>query len=110
MKGKSTTVIIIVALVLVIGIAATVIVSRSKPAEQEIVSILPTDTQIIDTGTEVTMPDEQKATETASGSTVEVGETESFSPPVKTGLESTNPEVVNLASGEIQLVEFFAFW
>jgi hypothetical protein len=31
-------------------------------------------------------------------------------PTPRGGLESTNPEIVNLASGEIQLVEFFAFW
>jgi hypothetical protein len=31
-------------------------------------------------------------------------------PPVKTELQATNPSSVNLASGELQLVEFFAFW
>lgn len=29
---------------------------------------------------------------------------------VKTGLEATNPADVQLASGKVQLVEFFAFW
>ena len=31
-------------------------------------------------------------------------------PVLKTKLEATDPFMVNLASGEIQLVEFFAFW
>jgi outer membrane biosynthesis protein TonB len=31
-------------------------------------------------------------------------------PPVKQGLEATDPSTVQLASGEVQLVEFFAFW
>ena len=31
-------------------------------------------------------------------------------PPLKTELEATRPSSVNLASGELQLVEFFAFW
>jgi hypothetical protein len=31
-------------------------------------------------------------------------------PDVKTGLEATNPAEVQLASGKVQLVEFFAFW
>lgn len=31
-------------------------------------------------------------------------------PPVKVGLEATDPSTVNLASGELQFVEFFAFW
>jgi len=32
------------------------------------------------------------------------------SPAVRADLESTNPETVKLASGNIQLVELFAFW
>jgi hypothetical protein len=35
---------------------------------------------------------------------------EGYPPPVKTELEASDPSSVNLASGEIQLVEFFAFW
>lgn len=31
-------------------------------------------------------------------------------PPLKTQLEATDPHTVSLASGELQLVEFFAFW
>ena len=31
-------------------------------------------------------------------------------PTARAGLESTNPDTVKLASGEIQLVELFAFW
>lgn len=41
------------------------------------------------------------------------GESESSAPPVptaRTGLESTDPGTVKLASGEIQLIEAFAFW
>lgn len=35
---------------------------------------------------------------------------EGYPPPLKTELQATNPSTVNLASGELQLVEFFAFW
>jgi hypothetical protein len=31
-------------------------------------------------------------------------------PTVRVGLQSTDPNTVNLAAGEIQLVEFFAYW
>lgn len=31
-------------------------------------------------------------------------------PPIKTGLEATDPATVKLASGELQFIEFFAFW
>ena len=33
-----------------------------------------------------------------------------FKPSTRTGLEATNPAALNLASGEVQFVEFFAFW
>jgi hypothetical protein len=33
-----------------------------------------------------------------------------FPPSLKTELAATRPSSVNLASGELQLVEFFAFW
>lgn len=35
---------------------------------------------------------------------------EDEAPPPKTQLEATDPSLVQLASGSIQLVEFFAFW
>ena len=35
---------------------------------------------------------------------------ETILPTPRSGLESTDPSVVNLGSGEIQLVEFFAYW
>jgi hypothetical protein len=38
------------------------------------------------------------------------GPQEAAPPPVKTELEATDPSTVNLASGEPQLLEFFAFW
>ena len=33
-----------------------------------------------------------------------------YPPPMKLALEATDPATVSLASGELQLVEFFAFW
>lgn len=35
---------------------------------------------------------------------------ESSPPPLKTELQATNPSTVNLVSGDLQLVEFFAYW
>ena len=52
--------------------------SRTKPADQEVVGILPTDTLIIDTGAEAKIPDERIATESASEPTAEVVETEAI--------------------------------
>jgi len=36
--------------------------------------------------------------------------TQAPAPVVRTELEATNPTTVSLASGELQIVEFFAFW
>ena len=43
-------------------------------------------------------------------STEDILDTVVATPTIRTGLESTNPETVKLASGDIQLVELFAFW
>ena len=50
-----------------------------------------------------------KAAETADSVEV-VQDTGAAVPAVRTGLESTNPATVKLASGDIQLIELFAFW
>ena len=44
--------------------------------------------------------------------TVEVTDAapQDITPTAREGLQATDPETVMLASGEIQLVEFFAFW
>lgn len=34
----------------------------------------------------------------------------SIRPTPRSGLEATDPTTVNLASGQVQMVEFFAFW
>ena len=48
-----------------------------------------------------------------AGEVTPSGDTESPSasiPTARAGLEGTDPGTVNLASGEIQLIEAFAFW
>lgn len=40
----------------------------------------------------------------------ETGEKEGWNPDPRVGLQATDPKTVSLTSGEIQLVEFFAFW
>lgn len=49
-------------------------------------------------------------TQEAAEPTQEEMEDEVVVPEPRTGLESTDPANVNLASGDIQLVEVFAFW
>lgn len=40
----------------------------------------------------------------------EVKKSPELQPTSRAGLEATDPETVTLASGDIQLIEFFAFW
>jgi hypothetical protein len=65
----------------------------------------PTDISEVVDITEQVIDVQQSADPTQS----EIGE-EQIIPTPRTGLESTDPASVNLASGEIQLVEAFAFW
>lgn len=66
------------------------------------------------TGADVEIADPETAIveESADDSiSPETAESSSASAPTpRSGLVATDPEVVKLGSGEIQLVEFFAFW
>ncbi|NOQ39016.1 MAG: hypothetical protein GQ562_01750, partial [Anaerolineales bacterium] len=48
--------------------------------------------------------------EETPGSTEAAQDVVTALPTARAGLESTNPETVKLASGDIQFVELFAFW
>lgn len=45
-----------------------------------------------------------------STSAAEAAPVERPTPTIREGLHASDPELVNLASGKVQLVEFFAFW
>jgi cytoskeletal protein RodZ len=62
-----------------------------------------------ETETEVSAA-QQDATEDVAVDQQESQDEEQLIPTARIGLVATNPEDVNLASGDIQLVEFFAFW
>ena len=52
----------------------------------------------------------EPATTEATARIEEPAPEEAAPPPVREGLEATDPASVQLASGKVQLVEFFAFW
>ena len=60
----------------------------------------PTEQTVLDTPNPGLQPSQAAPSPTASPT----------SKPVKTELEATDPNKVELASGQVQLVEFFAFW
>ena len=83
----------------------------SSPAQVETeAEMKPTDAQAV-TATEA--PPEADAPPTEVPPTAEAAVVEDASAPActsKTGLAATDPASVSLASGEVQLIEFFAFW
>ncbi len=103
---------------ILIGVAALIIVSsvffivnRGDPAVKELSTVSRTEVNSID---EI-VPENINSFEIPPDlGTVEpiddVQDVVDASPIAREDLESTNPETVKLASGDIQLVELFAFW
>jgi len=110
MKDIRILVVIVAVLILVIGISAVLIVGRIKPTEGELADAIPVEVS----SEEIPQKDKDAVVKTNEESTPGPAETiledELIVPTARTGLTSTNPGVVDLASGELQLVEFFAFW
>ncbi len=58
----------------------------------------------------VTTDTQMKTVEENEPGPIEATEESTEKPTPRAGLVATDPSTVSLASGEIQLVEFFAFW
>ena len=97
-------------LVGVILIAGVVLVINRPQGQEGIEPVLVEDGELEPTRTQV-QPTE--TTEIVQNPTEEVEEptpTTAIPPTPRTEMEGTDPTTVNLASGDIQLVEIFAFW
>ena len=106
--NRNWTIVILGALGLVIIVA---FLALNRPAsEGEPISTEAPSAQVLK-ATEIIMPTQTSPVqeEAAEATAAEVTE-ESPVPTARVGLQATDPGLVNLASGEIQLVEFFAFW
>jgi len=105
MREKNKILIILVTVIFLVGIALVFIVGGNKDSEQVIVQ-----TEVVEevaaADTEMPAADDQKAADPFQAEVVE----EQILTTPRTGLESTDPATVSLASGEIQLIEVFAFW
>lgn len=105
---KHTRLIGVISILLVFGLSACVGNTGEQPAAPQ-ENIQPTDTEAV-IPTETNEPS-QELTATTEKESSQPEETESEEKPTaRVGLQATDPETVKLASGEIQLVEFFAFW
>jgi len=106
MKEKNKIIGILLIALLLVGIAIVfVITGRSEKPEQITESTIQVD-EVALADTEVPATEIQEAAEVTEEAVVE----EQAPPAQRTGLESTDPATVNLASGQLQLVEAFAFW
>jgi len=106
MRGNNKILIVIIVAVLLVGIAgAFVVFPRSKGSEQVVTNPAIVEEAVV-TDSEVLATEVQETADPTQSEVVD----EQIIPTPRSGLESTNPATVNLTSGEIQLVEVFAFW
>lgn len=111
MRNNRKILILIGVLVFAIVLSAVFVVSRRDPVVKE---------QTVQATTEVSSVEDftgEKTETTEVSSVVATSETpeadqnaDAAVPTARAGLESTNPDEVKLASGDLQLIELFAFW
>ena len=106
MKEKNKIVSILIIALLLVGIAIVFVITGKSEKSELITDSATQVEEVVIAETEVPATEIQEAAE----STVEVVVEEQVPPAPKAGLESTDPATVNLASGQLQLVEVFAFW
>ena len=109
MKDNRSILVIAVVLILIIGIAAFLVVGRTKPTEDELTNTIPAEVSSEELPPVKTESVVQTNEESTPGPTESAQEAELVIPTARTGLGSTDPGVVSLASGELQLINFFAF-
>jgi hypothetical protein len=105
---KMVAIVIVLVFVVGAGIVFLTIIRGSGPVEVISESSIEQQTDVAPVETEVAIVPED--TVVSEDTQAEETPEEVVVPAPKAGLEATDPSVVNLASGEIQLVEFFAFW
>jgi len=108
MRDNRKLMILIFTLVILVGISGVVILNQRGSGSNYLSTDI-TKEELDPIGTMVITPEEQNSDYNEETELVVVEETED-PPATKTGLASTDPATVNLASGSIQLVELFAFW
>jgi flagellar basal body-associated protein FliL len=103
MKDNRIIVVGVIVLVLIVGVVIVFVGGKGPGSE---VVIVPTESVV---QADVSQAQEQPPTEIAE-SVDPTATAEINTPAPKTELSATDPSSVNLTSGDIQLVEAFAFW
>jgi len=96
----------VIALALLVGIAVVFILARGTKNSERVSNQPAVIEEIALVDTEIPATDVQQEADPAQAEVEDIH----VVPTPRTGLESTDPATVNLASGEIQFVEVFAFW
>ncbi|MCJ7715035.1 MAG: hypothetical protein MUO54_00755 [Anaerolineales bacterium] len=111
MKDNRKILILVVGVFLIFIVAAIFVVGKLGSTGEQLTSGAVTEVssvEPVDSGNSSTS--EVSSNEATTEATGPSQETEAAVPTARTGLESTDPASVNLTSGNIQLVEVFAFW
>ena len=106
MRDKNKIISVLLIALLLIGIAVVFVVTGRNERTEQITDQSAQVEEIVNADTEVPITEVQEAAESTEEAVIE----EQAPPAPRAGLESTDPATVNLASGQLQLVEVFAFW
>lgn len=106
MRENNKILLVSVIAVLLIGVAVVVFVTRGNNDSRSVVTQPAVVEEVAVADPELESTEVQQTIEPTQSEVVE----EQIVPTPRTGLESTDPATVNLATGEIQLIEAFAFW
>ena len=106
MRENNKKLIIIIGAILLVGITVVWVTLAGSNSSEEIVTNPTVAEKVSMENTEIPATQTEQTVDAALDEDTEV----SVIPTVRAGLESTDPSTVNLNSGDIQLVEAFAFW
>ena len=106
MREKNKILLVSVIAILVVGIAVVFVFTGGRNDSERAVTQPAVVEEVAVVDTEITATEAQQSADPTQSEDVE----EQIIPTPRTGLESTDPATVSLATGEIQLIEAFAFW
>ena len=110
MKSNLARQVLLVAALIVLVAAIVACQGADEPVAEPAQPATETVTAQPPTATEATQEQEQVATEEVEAEEQDSPSEQQALPTARIGLVGSDPAEVDLASGETQLVEFFAFW
>lgn len=106
MRKNNKILILLIVVLLLAGVVFGYIFTGRNAGPDQIVDLVDPTVDVQVPATDIPATEIQAASEPTQAEVVE----EQVVPTPRSGLQATDPSTVNLASGQIQLVEAFAFW